>query len=62
MVDKQEWEECEKQLEALDYVTRAHVTASQRSGSAFRKGDARTVSVIVTVKGPASSGWLPGRS
>ncbi|MEM7515956.1 MAG: flagellar M-ring protein FliF C-terminal domain-containing protein, partial [Planctomycetota bacterium] len=48
---KRDWEEMEKQLEALEFVVDANVTSSMPDRSAFRRDKARTVAVTLQIAG-----------
>lgn len=53
---KREWEDCEQQLRALDFVRDASVGASTEGG-AFARSDERTVAVTLTL----TPGYILGR-
>jgi len=53
---KREWEDCEQQLRALDFVRDASVGASAEGG-AFARNDERTVAVTLTL----TNGYILGR-
>lgn len=48
---KREWQELEKQLQELDFVTRAHVSTSVPDSSPLRKSAPPTVAVTLAVAG-----------
>jgi flagellar M-ring protein FliF len=54
---KREWEDCEQQLRALDFVRDANVGASSKGG-AFARTDDRTVAVTLTL----TPGYALGRA
>ncbi len=47
---KREWQELERQLEALDFVTRALVTTSVPDPSPLRRGEKMTASVVLQLR------------
>ena len=54
---KREWEDCEQQLRALEFVSDASVGASAEGG-AFARADERTVAVTLTL----THGYILGRA
>lgn len=50
MADKREWQECELQLERLNFVERATVCSSSQDHSAFRADDDETISVTLGLR------------
>lgn len=59
---KREWQECEKQLQALDFVERATVTGSLGDSSPFAPEPAPTISVSLVLRHGVSPSPLLGRS
>lgn len=59
---KREWQECEKQLQALDFVERATVTGSLATSSPFAPEPAPTISVSLVLKPGVTPGAHLGRA
>lgn len=59
---KREWQECEKQLQALDFVERATVTGSLGEPSPFAPDQAPTISVSLVLKPGVTPSPQLGRS